>query len=468
MKKTSEKDDISGDSTTTLLQYALHECTRINRHQLDLNTYFKEIHDLVASLMYAENFYIAVIDEKSNIASIPYFCDTVDVLDFHEFDSPLVSDFDRGITSYMFKRTEIVDLTEKELLELQQKGEIDIIGMVPKQWVGVQFFRQNKVIGGMVVQNYSTGQVYSSDEKDLLVLISQQIASNLSWQLNETKLLHKIKELEQTQVQLIQSEKMASVGSLAAGIAHEINNPVGYISSNFRSLKDYVKHLSELVQLYLKLESNIKSGNSDHSSIQNELARLHNEEDIQDLLQDINDLISESSEGLDKVKDIVESLKSFSHIDSKEKKETDINDCIEQTLKIVRNDLKYNCEIIKSLKQVPKIKCYPGQINQVLVNILVNAGHAIKEHGTIQIATDFKDNNIICEISDSGTGIEEKLLGQIFTPFFTTKPIGKGTGLGLSISYGIIERHGGCISVESELGVGTKFTITLPLDHAVI
>lgn len=268
---------------------------------------------------------------------------------------------------------------------------------------------------------------------------------------------HKLKE---AQAQLMQSEKMASIGQLAAGVAHEINNPVGYVNSNLRSLKGYVEDLLMLLQRYEALEETLPD-----SADKLALAALREKLDIPFLTQDLNDLIRESLEGIDRVKQIVRDLKDFSHVDEATWEWADLHHGINSTLNIVHNELKYKAEVIKEFGDIPQIYCLPSQLNQVFMNLLVNAGHAIGEQGTIHIRTGvLKDDQVWIEIEDSGSGIPPDQLKRIFEPFFTTKEVGKGTGLGLSLAYGIIEKHQGSIEVKSEVGRGTRFRIQLPVE----
>jgi signal transduction histidine kinase len=181
--------------------------------------------------------------------------------------------------------------------------------------------------------------------------------------------------------------------------------------------------------------------------------------------EDMGSLLTESADGMNRVKEIVQNLKSFARLDEAEFKKTDINECIEITLKVIWNELKYKCTINKKMGKLPPLSCNPGQLNQVFMNLLENAAHAIKEHGDINIETEATETHIRICISDTGVGISRENIEKLFDPFFTTKPVGTGTGLGLSISYGIIEKHNGTIEILSEVGRGTKFIISLPINN---
>jgi signal transduction histidine kinase len=266
------------------------------------------------------------------------------------------------------------------------------------------------------------------------------------------------KELKATQSKILQQEKMASIGQLAAGVAHEINNPMAFISSNLGTLDKYVYRLTE----FIKTQSEVIE--SLHATEAMEKLKLKQKELKLDYIkEDIKGLITESLDGSERVKKIVQGLKSFARVDEAEYKYADINECIESTINIVWNELKYKVNLKKDYAKLPLTKCYPQQMNQVFMNLLINAGHSIEKQGEITIKTWDGDGSIWVTVSDTGHGIPKEDLNKIFEPFFTTKGVGKGTGLGLSISYEIIQKHEGEITVESEVGKGTTFTIRLPI-----
>lgn len=273
-----------------------------------------------------------------------------------------------------------------------------------------------------------------------------------------------IMKLQEAHEQLLQSEKMASVGQLAAGIAHEINNPVGFVNSNMGSLQTYMQTLFQLLSQYDEV---FKSA-SPPPEIVAKMEAIKKKADIDFLKEDVEDLVRESMDGLKRVKDIVQSLKDFSHVGETDWQEADIHQGLNSTLNIVMNEIKYKANIVKNYGALPAIKCIISQLNQVFMNLLVNASHAIKTTGTIQISTGTNTDSsqrewVWIKIMDTGSGIPAENLHRIFEPFFTTKPIGSGTGLGLSLSYGIIKKHGGRIDVVSEVGRGSIFTIHLPV-----
>ncbi len=272
-------------------------------------------------------------------------------------------------------------------------------------------------------------------------------------------------ELKNTQAQLLQQEKMASIGLLAAGVAHEINNPICYVDMNLGTMMEYIDPIEKAFE---KVDRIIEAIPEDIGDPVRERIRDYQEyyqsEDILFILQDIRSMIRESREGSERVKEIVQTLRDFSHVDHSKRQYTNIHDGLDSTLKIAWNEIKYKAKVIKEYDDIPAVFCYPQQLNQVFLNIIVNAAHAIKEKGEIRIKTWADDEHVYIAISDTGCGIPKENLSKIFAPFFTTKPVGKGTGLGLTMSYNIIQKHHGDITVESEVGKGTTFTIKLPIE----
>ena len=276
-------------------------------------------------------------------------------------------------------------------------------------------------------------------------------------------------KLKETQTQVIQSEKMASVGQLAAGVAHEINNPTGFVSSNLKTLSDYNSDIKGLIKQYRKLIADLedtiaKEGLPSSISEQvKQVVALETEVDVDFILGDILDLIGDCKEGTERIKKIVLGLKDFAHPGEDKVQTADINKGIESTLNVVWNELKYKATVKKDYGELPEIECYPQQLNQVVMNILVNAAQAMKDQGEIRISTHADNGFVEIKISDTGAGIPDENLSQIFDPFFTTKEVGKGTGLGLNVAYNIVKKHKGDIKVESELGKGTTFKIRIPV-----
>ena len=265
-----------------------------------------------------------------------------------------------------------------------------------------------------------------------------------------------IRKLEEAHHQLVQSEKMASIGQLAAGVAHEINNPVGFVNSNLGTLQRYAENMLRLLAAYEALEGSLAD------DARRDIEQLKKDIDAAYLREDIGNLMAESLDGLQRVKRIVQDLKDFSHVDRSEREWASLEKGLESTLNVVWNEIKYKAEVVREYAGVPQIECFPSQLNQVFMNLLINAAHAIEDKGRITLRTGNDADNVWIEVEDTGKGIPRENLVRIFEPFFTTKPVGKGTGLGLSLSYGIVNKHGGHIDVSSEVGKGTLFRVVLP------
>ncbi|MBC7514476.1 MAG: GAF domain-containing protein [Herminiimonas sp.] len=288
-----------------------------------------------------------------------------------------------------------------------------------------------------------------------LSALSRQVMSHL-------ELRHKMVQLEQAQTLLQQSEKMASIGQLAAGVAHEINNPVGFVSSNMGTLNSYAGTLFETLDGYdiiLRDEQISEAGRA-------QISALRERAELGYLKTDMVDLVKESMEGLNRVRDIVQALKDFSHVGQVNWQFADLHAGIDTTLKIVGNEIRHKAQVVRHYGTLPAVRCLPSQLNQVFMNLLVNAAQAISRDGVITIRTTMENGWARIDIGDNGAGIAPQDLQRIFDPFFTTKPVGLGTGLGLSVSYSIVRKHGGEISVDSTPGVGTTFTVRLPPGEA--
>ncbi len=268
-------------------------------------------------------------------------------------------------------------------------------------------------------------------------------------------------QLRDTQNLLLQSEKMASIGQLAAGVAHEINNPIGFVNSNLGTLDRYLKDLVRLVSLYEEMEKSV-----DDDAALTQVNALKNKMDLGFLREDMMSLVEESREGILRVKKIVQDLKDFSRADSSDAwQRANLHQGLESTLNVASNEIKYKVEVRREYGDIPEVECLPSQLNQVFMNLLVNAAHAIEEHGIITVCTGCQGDEVWVEFRDTGKGIAPENISKIFDPFFTTKPVGKGTGLGLSLSYGIVQKHHGRIEVSSELSNGTTFKVWLPVNQ---
>ena len=307
---------------------------------------------------------------------------------------------------------------------------------------------------------------YAQDElKELNTLLEEKVQYRTAllhqknYQLQEAN-----KDLKDTQVQLLQAEKMASVGQLAAGVAHEINNPVGFVSSNISTLSEYVatyQMIFSQINVVLDAQDETK-----RASALADLEKMLANQDMAFINEDITDLLSDSRDGLHRVAEIVKGLKLFSRVDSDHMHQHNINDCVRNTLAMVNNQLKYICTVETHLGKVPNVAMNVGKISQVVTNLLINAGQAIEstgKNGKVTITTCTVGKFVELRIEDTGCGIPSSHLDKLFNPFFTTKPEGQGTGLGLSISFGIAQEHGGTLSATSKEGEGSIFTLALPL-----
>lgn len=271
-----------------------------------------------------------------------------------------------------------------------------------------------------------------------------------------TQQLEIISQLEEAQAQLVQAEKMASVGQLAAGVAHEINNPIGFINSNLTTLVDYLNGLFGLIEQY-RLEAcrlNISLAEVDD---------YRRKIDFDFIKDDVPMMLDETQEGLERVKKIIRDLMDFSRVNNAEFIQYDLRKGLESTLNVAWHELKYKAKIVREFDEIPEVECIPSEINQVFMNLLVNAAQAITEGGVISLRIRRIDERVVIDIEDNGSGIDSAHLDKLFDPFFTTKPVGQGTGLGLSVSYGIIKKHRGTIDVASQAGNGTCFSISLPI-----
>ncbi|MDO8812587.1 MAG: PAS domain S-box protein [Gallionella sp.] len=268
-------------------------------------------------------------------------------------------------------------------------------------------------------------------------------------------------QLNDTQNLLLQSDKMASVGQLAAGVAHEINNPIGYVGSNLCSLDGYLKDLFEVVAAYEEIENTVAD-----SAALARVKAVKNKVDLDFLKEDVLSLMSESQEGIIRVKKIVQDLKDFSRVDSGDEwHRADLHKGLDSTLNVASNEIKYKADVKKEYGDIPEVECLLSQLNQVFMNLLVNAAHAIEERGTITLRTGQQGDEVWVEVTDTGKGIAPEHINKIFDPFFTTKPVGKGPGLRLSLSFGIIQKHHGRIEVSSEVGKGASFKVWLPVNQ---
>ncbi len=361
--------------------------------------------------------------------------------------------------------TKVFDNSQPQHLLITDQKELE--SNTYKQIACLPILNENgQVIQVVVVSKDITEDRHKSEE--IQSLNNQLIETSSQIETKNYKLEKTLKQLENTQAQIVQSEKMASIGQLAAGVAHEINNPTGFVSSNLKTLGDYLHEIGELFQKYKEMSVDLQSDENKTKFPQNVGEALENikafekDIDIDFLMKDITDLIGDCREGTDRIKKIVRDLKDFAHPGEDRLQSVNINNGLDSTLNVVTNEIKYKATVHKDFDKIPMVRAFPQQLNQVFMNILLNAAQAIEEKGDIHVRTRFKDGFVEVVIRDNGCGISQNNISKIFDPFFTTKEVGKGTGLGMNIAYNIIQKHSGTITVSSEVSKGTAFTIRIP------
>lgn len=275
------------------------------------------------------------------------------------------------------------------------------------------------------------------------------------------KLEESNRTLKQQQSYLVQTEKLATLGTLSAGVAHELNNPLAFVKSNISTLKIYGEAFERLIELGLEIANN---PNTD-AELKQKIKRSFDDDDLADTKDDIGDLLIDTLDGLSRMRDIIDNLSTFSRVQGTERVSASIGDCLESTLKLIRNQLNASINVKLNIQTLPDVICNPNELNQVFLNLIMNASHAVENTAqpAISINAYQEDDRVFITVTDNGCGMDEETQKNVFTPFYTTKDVGKGTGLGLSIALGIIEDHQGTIRVASKPGVGTKFKISLPI-----
>lgn len=328
---------------------------------------------------------------------------------------------------------------------------------VPVSLIYIPLLFNNNPIGVLSVQSFKK-YAYNQYHLDILRSLASYITTAIQNASSYSKMTEAFEQLKSAQSKLVESEKMASLGVLTAGVAHEINNPVNFITGGIESLQENYADVQEL-QLKLIRYHSQKGDENLWKEIEDQKQLLK----LDSLLPEIDELMNSIRSGAERTAEIVRGLRNFSRLDENDMKKANVEEGLDNTLVILNNRLKNKVKITKAYGNVKPIMCYPGQLNQVFMNIIYNAADAIKDKGEIIISTKEENDNLYIQIRDNGMGMPEEIRSHIFEPFFTTKPVGKGTGLGLSIAYGIIEKHKGRIEVESTPGEGTTFSLSLPI-----
>jgi len=355
----------------------------------------------------------------------------------------------------------------KDALNILSEKQVDLIISDQRmpQTTGVEFFTKVNELyphaGKILLTGYSDLQAMvdainkGSIDKFITKPWSDDQITKIVLEVLNARLRKSIMERKLIEAQLVQSAKMASLGEMVAGIAHEINNPLSFIHSNLGNLSKFIKKVLDLVEIYDQLDVS--------ADVKGEINKAKEDINYEYLQSRITEMIERSLVGSDRMRKIIIDLKTFSRLDAAEFAESDIHSAIDITLSILTHEYKDRIEVKKEYGEIPLVECYVARINQVFMNLLINAGHAIKDQGEVKIKTSLENDMVKIEIADTGSGIPDNIINKIFDPFFTTKAVGSGTGLGLSISHGIIEQHKGTMSVTSKLGEGTTFTVMIPV-----
>ena len=432
---------------------------------LDLRSIISTLYTSINALMESDAFAVGIANEETKTIDFKYSYESG--IELPTFSQPL--DAPNKMAVWCFNNSKEVFIND---LQKEYSRYIPSLTVEPtagarhsESLIYLPIKLKDRIIGVITVQSFKK-HAYERFHLDILRTLAAYTAIALDnsyayLRLNEIneELTATLEDLKQTQTQLVQSEKMASLGQLTAGVAHEINNPINFVSAGIDSLSNNYQDLGELLQKYALLQA----GN-DNNELLLEIDQLKKELDLDYLLIEIPQLLESIKAGANRTTEIIKSLRNFTRLDEDSLKKANINEGLDSTLVILRNQMSDRIEVIKEYEELPPINCYPGQLNQVFMNILNNAIQAVDGPGKIIIKTLQQNGNVTISIKDTGKGMTEELKQRIFEPFFTTKDVGEGTGLGLSISYGIIEKHRGKIEVESAPGKGTEFIIQLPVN----
>lgn len=422
---------------------------------LSLEKINETVYENVNELMDATVFGIGIYNATENRLDFPAVIEKGEKLP-HSFQS---LDDENRLAIWCFKNKKEIIINDRDteynkyIKHIAKPKAGDVSGSL----LYLPLLSGENIIGVITVQSFKK-HIYNNYHIDILRSLATYTTIALENSVTYGKMTKAFQELKTAQMKLVESEKMASLGVLTAGVAHEINNPVNFISAGIESLRINFDDVKTLLNQYMLI-----SRNNQTPEQWDAIEQTIKETQPQDALKEIETLMDSVMNGANRTSEIVKGLRNFSRLDENDKKSASIEDGINSTLVLLNNRIKDRIEIVKDFGNIPPIACFPGQLNQVFLNILYNAADAIEGEGTIHITTRQKNQNILISFKDTGSGMPDHIKEHIFEPFYTTKPVGKGTGLGLSISYGIVEKHGGDIIVESQPGKGTTFTITLPI-----
>ena len=455
----------------------LNRVARVITSPLDIKKLLDLIMDMTKSVLEAEASALILIDEEKDEL---YFESATGEKESRVKEIRMKKG--KGIAGWVAERGKPLRVPDVSKDPRFFKGVDEKTGFKTRSILAAPLISKGKTIGVIEVVNRRDNGPFTEFHQELLMELSNYIApavenAQMARALEqsrmkiqeysrtlEQKVEERTRELKEAQAQLIQSEKLSSIGLLAAGIAHEINNPMGFINSNLFTLVGYARDLRQILAEYKQLERDCQGTADEKLKFRcAQIKKVKERIDLEYIMNDLEKVIEESNEGARRVIRIVKGLKNFSHVDEERPEYINLNEGMEETLNVIWNELKYKAEVIKEYGDLPEVECYPMLLTQVFMNLLLNAAQAIEKEGRIVVKTYTDNGNIYIRISDNGCGIPPENLPRLFDPFFTTKEVGKGTGLGLSMAYGIIERHKGKIQVESEVGKGSTFTIELPL-----
>ncbi len=423
---------------------------------LSLEKIIETVYENVNDLMDASIFGIGVFNPYEKRLDFPGLIEKGVKL---PFSFNLLDDENRlGVWCFINQKEVIINDYQKEYNKYIKNAAKVIAGGESESILYLPLMTSEGPIGVVTVQSFKK-HIYSQYHIDILRSLASYITIAIQNSSSYRKMTQAFEQLKATQSKLVESEKMASLGLLTAGVAHEINNPVTFISGGIESLEDNYADIEQLLRMVI-------SFNSSKDAIEQwqKIEDLKNDIEPERILNEMKGLFNSIKNGANRTAEIVKGLRNFSRLDENDMKRANLEEGLNNTLVILNNKLKNRITLKKEYGNIPEIDCYPGQLNQVFMNILNNSCDAIEEEGEITIITKQENEKVEIRIKDNGSGMPEEIRSHIFEPFFTTKPVGKGTGLGLSISYGIIEKHNGTIEVKSEVGKGTEFIITLPME----